>query len=278
MSIFYAAVHEMNAKGLSIYGPKSFKAYMRENKLPEKGTAANISVDSIEKLNLELRENKLMILRLGAKKGERETSFVLVRLSNSWSDFFLIDKDLTNDIKPTLFISQMSQRELFPFQLLPKLTETSMVNLAIGSGLIAEAIGLDKGSANTTFATGQSTFTFDFKAVEQSSETLTHQNGQVEIDALLLGRRKGEETLVIIEAKHGKSQGQSLAKHKLFYPVQALKNSVPSYVKVLPIYLKTWIEDYDIHFLVTECEVQVENVLSTLNPANTTHFVITNIR
>jgi len=278
MSIFYAAINEMSAKGLNIYGPKSFKAYMRENKLPEKGTAANISIDSIEKLNLELKENKLMILRLGAKKGERETSFVLVRLSNSWSDFFLIDKDLTNEIKPTLFISQMSQRELFPFQLLPKLTETSMVNLAIGSGLIAEAIGLDKGSANTTFATGQSTFTFDFKAVEQSSETLTHQNGQVEIDALLLGRRKGEETLIIIEAKHGKSQGQSLAKHKLFYPMQALKNSVPSYVKILPIYLKTWVEDYDIHFLVTECKVQVENVLSTLNPANTTHFVIANMR
>ena len=98
MSIFYAAISEMSAKGLNIYGPKSFKAYMRENKLPEKGTAANISIDSIEKLNLELKENKLMILRLGAKKGERETSFVLVRLSNSWSDFFLIDKDLTNEL------------------------------------------------------------------------------------------------------------------------------------------------------------------------------------
>lgn len=52
-----------------------------------------------------------------------------------------------------------------------------------------------------------------------------HYKGQVEIDALFVGRRNRQETLFVIEAKTS-NNFQSLAKHKLVYPVLALSSNV----------------------------------------------------
>ena len=66
---------------------------------------------------------------------------------------------------------------------------------------------------------------------------LTHRNGQVEIDALFVGRRAGRQCLFILEAKVGPCQG-SLAKHKLLYACVPLRARAPADMPVVPVYLK----------------------------------------
>jgi len=278
MSIFQNAIESINDSNHEFYGPKSFLDYLSENNLSEKSTAQHISVDSYEKLNGTLRENKLMVLRLGSQPDSRGTSFILTKTQNNWNDFFIFDRDLIADKDPSIFIPETSQRELYPFQLLPKLTETSMVNLAIGSGLLSRALEIDEYSSSTMFATGQSTFTFEFQLRENSQQKLHHVNGQIEIDGLFLGRKNNNEKLILVEAKHGVNQGQSLAKHKLFYPYKALESSIPDYFSIMPVYIKSWEENKVLHFLITECEVTNSDVLTSLKPKKSTYFAVANLR
>lgn len=135
----------------------------------------------------------------------------------------------------------------------PKPSETSLVNLGLASGVLAEALDLDTSGALPPPATGRSTFTFEFRPHSECAETVTHRKGQVEIDTLFAERRNGELTLFVLEAKTGSRA--SLAKHKLVYPVLAIAENVPRAIELVPVYLRCRQTEGNITFGVAECQL-----------------------
>ncbi len=266
--IFHNLLQEMKANEQKVSTPQSFQKYLSANNL-KANTAASISIDSIKKLPKLLKEQNTMVLRLGSRLGDKQTYFSLVK-SNDVNDFFFNDQALFGQLQPELFLPNVSIRSLFAFQLLPKVTETSVVNLAIASGLMAEALNLKDDKTIVVPATGQSTFTFSFKPLANESLVLEHINGQVEIDAVFVAKRDGKEHLFIIEAKHG-DKLDSLAKHKLLYPSLSLLQKLPSSMPIVPVYLRSIKTEKGIDFYIAECPCIVNQQdelysLDTLSP------------
>lgn len=135
---------------------------------------------------------------------------------------------------------------------MPALTETSYVNLALASGLLAHALRLDDAHKPIVPATCQSTFTFNVRPHPCTAASWTHRRGQVEVDALFVAKRGGKQHLFVVEAKVSPGL-RSLAKHKLVYPILALQTSVPKYLPIVPVYLRIVPASDGIHFFVCEC-------------------------
>lgn len=260
--MFSQVIQEMEQSGQLVSEPRSFKAYIEQQGLGNKRTADYISVQSYAGLHPELKEAGYTVLRLGAPQGNKHTHFALAKVQNDWSDFFLIDEEIFSGKPVETFVPSESAQNLLAFQLLPNLTETSLVNLALASGLLPKALGITT-ETQTIPSTGQSTFSFDFKPLHNSSTVLGHQNGQVEIDALFVGQRDGKECLFVVEAKSGKKL-DSLAKQKLLYPVLAIKQSVPNDMLVIPVYLRTIRKGSAIEFNIAECEFRGEEALNNM--------------
>jgi hypothetical protein len=274
MTIFQPALAAMNAQGT--FGPESFQDYLQRHALPAKGTWEAISIDSLERLSPDLRQAGVMVFRLGVANGDRTASFALTRHPSGWSDYFLFDADLMAKATPEVFIPSTSLRALYAFQLLPKLTESSLVNLALASGMLAEALALDGPMQAIVPATGQSTFTFEVIPHQGAGVVWNHVRGQVEIDALFVARRQGKEILFLVEAKSGK-ESPSLAKHKLVYPLLALRKSVPAYLPIVPVYIRTWHADDGLHFCITECQLSPSAgpaAIADLQPVQTRRLVL----
>ena len=266
--LFQNIVLEMQANKQNVSSAQSFQKYVSTNNL-KANTAASISIDSIKKLPKTLRDCNTMVLRLGSRLGDNQTYFSLVK-SNDVNDFFFNDQALFGQLQPELFLPNVSIRSLFAFQLLPKVTETSVVNLAIASGLMAEALNLKDDKTIVVPATGQSTFTFSFKPHANEDVILEHINGQVEIDAVFVAKRDGKEHLFVIEAKHG-DKFDSLAKHKLLYPSLSLLQKLPSSMPIVPVYLRSIKTKKGIDFYIAECPCIVNQQdelysLDTLSP------------
>jgi len=124
--------------------------------------------------------------------------------------------------------------------------------LALVSGLLGTALNLDDPDRPIVPATGQSNFSFSLQPHASIDVKWKHDHGQVEIDALFTARRQGRETLFLVEAKTSGAFG-TLAKHKLVYPLLALHNHVPNYLKIVPVYLRVIKIANSLHFLVSEC-------------------------
>ncbi len=249
--VFGPALAEM-ADGQAVWGPRSFRDYVAEHSLPAKGAPPHISVDSFERLAQDLRHKDCMVLRLGSSTGTG-TQFALVRLAGRLQDFFLVEDDVFEKGQGQIFLPTMSIRSLYGYQVLPVHTETSMVNLGLASGLLSEALRLDDKGGIVAPATGRSTFTFDVRPHSSLSDVVfRHESGQVEIDAIFIGRRDGQETLFILEAKTGRES--SLAKHKLVYPLRALGPSVPADLPIVPVYVRIRQAPDGFHYHVLECE------------------------
>ena len=257
--IFQKIVLEMLAKEQKVSIPQGFQDYVNANNL-KANTAASISIDAIKKLPKLLKEQNTMVLRLGSRSGSNQTYFSLVK-TNDVNDFFFNDQALFGQLQPELFLPNVSIRSLFAFQLLPKVTETSVVNLAIASGLMAEALNLEDDKTIVVPATGQSTFTFNFKPLANEDIVLKHINGQVEIDAVFVAKRDGKEHLFVIEAKHG-DKFDSLAKHKLLYPSLSLLQKLPSSMPIVPVYLRSIKTEKGIDFYIAECPCIVNHPYS----------------
>jgi hypothetical protein len=266
--LFQNIMLEMQENKHNVSSAQGFQKYVSANNL-KANTAASISIDSIKKLPKILRDQNTMVLRLGSRAGDNQTYFSLVK-SNDINDFFFDDQALFGKLQPELFLPNVSIRSLFAFQLLPKVTETSVVNLAIASGLMVEALNLEDDSAIVVPATGQSTFTFSFKPLASENTILEHINGQVEIDAVFVAKRDGKEHLFVIEAKHG-DKFDSLAKHKLLYPSLSLLQKLPSSMPIVPVYLRSIKTEKGINFYIAECPCIVNQQdelysLDTLSP------------
>jgi hypothetical protein len=81
---------------------------------------------------------------------------------------------------------------------------------------------------------------------------LEHRIGQVEIDAVCVGRRNGRPHLFILEAKSG-TDTRTLARHKLVYPALALAPRVPPDMPIVPVYLRVITEGESVRYHVVEC-------------------------
>ncbi|MEO2016233.1 MAG: hypothetical protein ABGZ53_17885 [Fuerstiella sp.] len=248
--VFDPAIAAIDQSGL--FGPVSFQGYLSEHGL-RADTATAISVDSREKLRTELRDNNCMVLRLGRDEGGKHTAFALVK-TDDLDDFFLMHENIFTAAHQ-IFLPDLSWKSLCAFQALGKLTETSLVNLAIASGLLSFALGIDKTEQHFIPATGQTTYSFDFMPHQSCPVVLSHNAGQVEVDALFFARRNGQECLFLVEAKTG-AKRQSLAKHKLVYPLLGIRQFLPAGISVVPVYMHCVARDDGYEFRTVECSFE----------------------
>jgi len=241
-SVFDPALALM-AGDQSVFGPIGFRDYLLEHGLSASSTADRISINHLDALPTPLKSSNTMVLRLGAGEGGR-TNFALVRVSDV-RDFFLEveAKD------PRTFLSNARMRDLVGYTLLAP-SETTLINLAFASGLIAQALDLDDEELLPAPARGVLRSTFPFRPHSSLDHTLEHVNGQIEIDALFVGRRGGRDHLFVIEAKQSHS---ALANHKLLYPLMALADAVPTDMPIVPVYLQAERKSEGYLFVVAEC-------------------------
>ncbi|MBK1631761.1 hypothetical protein CKO31_13645 [Thiohalocapsa halophila] len=144
-------------------------------------------------------------------------------------------------------------RALFPFGLLPKLSETSLLTLAHASGLMAEALGCDDSSIHMIPATGQGTYSFAFTVGQASPHALEHRDGQVEIDSVCIGIRDGRNHVIVTEAKRGPFD--SIARHKLAYAVWAVRSNIPDDLPIIAVYMRVTETPHGLEFNVAECAI-----------------------
>jgi hypothetical protein len=197
-----------------------------------------------------------MVFRLGNKEGSRNTQFAIARAVGGWSDYFLLDDEVFANVLPKPFIPTVPYSTLYTFMLLPAFTETSVVNLALASGLLAHALDVEPAYAPSVPATGQSVFSFPVRPHSKLDANWLHQRGQVEIDALFVARRRSKDTLFLVEAKCG-SQFGSLAKHKICYALAAVRTRLPENVDVCPIYLRVVKQSSQLNFWIAECSFPI---------------------
>lgn len=259
--MFLNAISDLKKAQLLISQPRSFLDYTAGMQLPNNRTAQYISINTFSDLSNELKNHGYMVLRLGSPPGSNHTHFSLVKVATDWNDFFFIDQSLFEREDRINFEPTVGTKSLLAFKIFPRLTESSLVNLALASGLFSKALNLDEINKQLIPATGQSTFTFDFRPLTNSNQILTHSNGQVEIDSLFIGKRHGKDCLFIVEAKSSNSF-DSLAKHKLFYPLLAVSPQVPKNMEIIPVYLRIIRRNEFIEFNFAECE----------KPRNGDHF------
>ena len=234
MSLFQEGINQINEH--HYFGPTEFLQYCKDINFKPKGTTAQyISLDFYEKLPEELKENEAMVLRMG---GGQKTNFVLFKTDNSLKNFFLDDGSIFSNLEPRTFMPKVEMRELIPYYLMPTRSETTFVNFALSTGVFHKALGLDGNTKITMPATGKSTFSFDVKIHSSIDHVFHHKSGQVEIDGIFLGQKKGEDCLFILEAKN-KDSNTTLSKHKLVYPILSIGNSVPLDIKIVPVYMKS---------------------------------------
>lgn len=251
MRVFEPALRHLQPGEWSVFGPTSFRRYLEENGFGSRriDTAAMISVDSLDRLAPELRDAGAMVLRLGKANDGPGTQFALVGTPGRAEDFFLIDEDIYTQHDPEAYCPAGDPRDLLPYYLLPKLTERCMINLAFASGLIGYALNLDEPWPTTAPATGAGTFSFQVVPYP-GAKALEHVAGQVEVDALFVGRRRGQETVFVLESKMGPPS--SLAKHKLVYAARAVSPRL-GMPPLVPVYLRCQAEGSTVQYDFVEC-------------------------
>lgn len=253
--VFEPALKEMDERGDVIYGPTSFRDYVSRYDIETSGrTPRYISVDALGELAPELRTADVMVLRMGSARGGTGTQFLLVQAPEGLEKYFLVDESIITDNEVSTYDPSIDGEKLLSFQLLPTLSETSLVNLALASGLLSDVLELDTTGSLMPPATGRSTFSFDVRPHSSVSETYEHRTGQVEVDTLFAERRDGEMVLFVIEAKTGTDR-PTLAKHKLVYPVLAMADAVPPEIKIVPLYMRCTQTDDRMMFRIVECNL-----------------------
>ncbi|MGB0468787.1 MAG: DUF6997 domain-containing protein [Pontibacterium sp.] len=249
--IFTNAINKAKSNVDGELVPLLFQKYVKDESVSVKGTAQHISVQTYKDLNSELKTEKYMVFRLGSRKREKGTFFSLAKVVNDWTDYFLFDSEIfKSSVKSDIEIDWESEIYL-PFKLIPKLTETSHVNLALASGVLEEALGFDKGAVSVP-ATGRGSYTFSVKPHSKLNLVWEHTSGQVEIDSVIVASRHGKKHILVIEAKSGRYP-DSLAKHKIVYPLLALLPQIPEEYTVTPIYMRIEETKEATTFYIAEC-------------------------
>ncbi|MFD1643821.1 DUF6997 domain-containing protein [Halohasta litorea] len=263
-SHWQAAIQTARNSKSGIYGPQSFRDYITDIGQDPRDyrTAAEISIDKRRDLASELEQNDMMVLRLGRAPDGTGTQFALVEAEGGLDDFFIdeatfdsdqyTELDLRPESQDAQNFAQQTQDRLRAYQLLPQFSESSLVNLALTSGLVSRTLGLDVETVGAAPATVASTFEFEFQPHPATPVTLRHNNGQVEVDACFVSRRNGKRVLIVLEAKTGTKR--SLAKHKLFYPLMSLQSEASNEdFEIIPVYLRAQEIKGGIDYHIYEC-------------------------
>jgi hypothetical protein len=251
--IFEAALAEMNANGTLVFGPVGFQEYLETHGLAASKTADWISINHWGQLKSSLKSLNVMVFRLGMSTTTK-TKFALVRVDDV-RDFFLFE---TVEPHPTTFLSSARMRDLFGYTMFDA-SETTLVNLAFASGLITQALGLDDAGPLAAPARGVLRATFELQPHTAVPQRFEHVNGQIEIDAIFVGRRNGRDHLFILEAKQSKD---ALAKHKLVYPILAVAPRVPADIPIVPVYMRAERGPAGYRYRVAECKFPNPRVTS----------------
>lgn len=284
-----SALQELEKNGNGLFGPKSFRDYLEdiEEDPRDYRTAAEISIDTLRQLSSELRERETMVFRLGYAPNGAGTAFALVQLEDRLEDFFVQEHQYPVSERVRLDFSQNGQdvdlltpqaRDMLDaYRLLPNFSESSYVNLALSTGLLGRSLNLDADTIGTAPTTIASSFSFEFRPHSRLSHELYHNNGQVEVDAIIITRKHGKRTMLVIEAKTGKAR--TLAKHKLFYPYLAVKNLASEDIdEIIPIYMRANAEDdklaYDIYEGAVNSAEGQQPAIDELTIADDYHFSI----
>jgi hypothetical protein len=250
--VFQSVIEEMLRHEQCVSTPRSFQTYLSEIGIKASNTPTYISVQSFDDLKPELKENHLMVFRLGKSTEDSGTQFALAKYSKDWSDFFIFD-DAYLDKAEDYGRANLDSSKLLAYRLLPSFTETSIVNFCIAAGLFNRVCHLNEDQLLAP-ATGNSTYSFDFLPTVTSKNSLAHRNGQVEIDAIFNGKRRNKDIIIVVEAKVSKKVS-SLPKHKLVYPVLAIAQKIPTDFDIVPIYLRAVAKPGGFHLYFLECEI-----------------------
>lgn len=235
------AVEQLRQEDLRSYGPESFIGYCDRYDLVRHSTANFISIDYFEKLHKQLKDEKLMVLRLGSFDKKAGTNFMLVRYDRP-EDYFFFDKDLF-DVPPIDFEPDPAVKSaLSIINVFSNYSEMMLISYLLSSGALPEVLGLDKSQVYYTPLTGRSNYTFNFYPYE-GADLVTHQSGQVEIDAVFTGHKNGRPVIVVAEAKVENPSYRSLAKHKLFYAYKSIQSVLHDSFEIIPVYLKLGVQD-----------------------------------
>lgn len=247
-----------------LYGPRSFRDYLRANEFDPRNfrTAAEISIDTQSDLADPLRATDTMVLRLGSAPDGTGTQFALCQIDGQLQQFFIDEADFDSPEPYELDLQaqggdihqfdQQTQEMLSAYQLLPRFSESSLVNLALSTGVVSRALGLDVERIGTAPVTVNSTFEFEFQPHPAIRASLHHNNGQVEVDTCFVTRRNGKRVAVVLEAKTGAAR--SLAKHKLFYPSLGIRSEAEGIVEeIIPVYCRAQRSDEAIRYATYEC-------------------------
>lgn len=243
--VFGPALQALTPGAWSCMAPASFRDYLTRHHIPKRDTAQMISVDFLEKLAPSLRGASAMVLRLG------QGQFALVGTPGRLDDFFLHHWAIFGEATPEQFLHDVSPDIVSAYKAMGTFTEPTLVNLAFATGLIGHALGLDPFPREAP-ATGSSTYDFCFRPHSELDKVFDHTQGQVEIDAVFVGRRNNVAHLFVVEAKLGGNQ-QTLAKHKLVYPVLAVARYGNPQLRIVPVYLYIERKESKLIYHVVEC-------------------------
>lgn len=270
---FAPALASLEGQSTCVFGPTSFQSYLEANRLEKMRTAESISIDSFERLPNSLKMHEAMVFRLGEAPGDVGTQFAIAKVKGRLRDFFLCDHEVFKTATFSVFEPAVSTESLRVFQILPDITESTQINLGLLSGLFSHALGLRSGPIQAAVTSGKSTCRFDLR-LHSTLGIVTHERGQIEIDAMFIEERNGQTTLFLIEAK---TKYRSLAKHKLVYPMLAVAPYVPKEIAIVPIYIRMLSASDGLHYQILECDFPDPRLgvraIDDLKPKSGSHFV-----
>jgi len=246
-----------------IYGPRSFTGYLREHGFDPSRyrTEAELSVDTRRQLPTPVADREAMVLPLGRATDGPGTRFALVSVPGRLDDFFIDERafrpddretlDYTPGGEATLALDREVRETLDVHRSLPTFSETGFVNLALSTGVVSRALGLDGDRVGTAPATVESSFGFAFEPHPDRPTVLDHNDGRVGIDALVSARRGGERVLLVVTARCG--GGVALAKHRIVYPALAAETLSVGVDRTVPVYLRARPTDEGVRYSIYEC-------------------------
>ncbi|WP_313690222.1 hypothetical protein [Halobellus marinus] len=225
-------------------------------------TAAELTADTRQQLSSRLAERETMVLSLGRATDGSGTQFALVHVPDHLDDFFIDERafrpderetvDYTAEGDDTLALGQEVQDMLEVYRSLPTFSETGFLNFALSTGLFPErSISTLHRSALLRRPSRPASISNSEPHPDRPT-ILHHNDGQIEIDALVMTRRNGERVLLVIEAMCGGRR--NLAKHKLGYPALAAETSLSLDVdRVIPVYLRARPVKEGVRYSIYEC-------------------------
>ena len=259
-----AALDAVREAPNGVYGPRSFTDYLEEaGRDPTQfRTAAELSVDTRSQLPDRLAERDTMLLQLGRATDGPGPQFALVSVRNRLDDVFVDEREFYADSREVLDYTpgggdrrllEQEVRDLLDLsRSLPTFSETGFVNLALSTGLVSRALRLDGERVTVAPATVASSFSFEFEPHPERPTRLRYNDGQIDIDTLLLTRRNGERVLLVIKPRCGGRV--ALAKHALGYPTLAAATALSLDVdRVVPVYLRARPVDGGVRYSIYEC-------------------------